>query len=426
MGSIQSQKILKLNILKLNNGLESNDAILCYNAARVLKEFNDSHAMDILLNTLKDQNDERRAIAANTIGRLGNLKAVEPLIQILKNDPFNEARQWAAQSLGWLKSVEAVESLIKALWADKDNKVRGEAAHALGEIQDRKVIKPLIELLENHDEDISVQYNIVCTLGLFRDKQATEPLLILLETDKNEDNFLKFGIFSALVHIRDEKAIGPLVKLLHNEDEEIREESAYALGQMGNGQAIEPLLNILRDITNNDCIRGIAAEALGKLGSMEALYFINEFLEQDKGARDDTQRQKAALALINLGAAGIIKLIDVLKASSNPYAISSAIEALAIIGETRAIDPILSFLNSNEDHIRRASATALGFYNDEAVVNPLTVALQDKDLWVRINALGSLARLKKFEPIRTLVDENKADEKTREVALYLLDRSERT
>jgi HEAT repeat protein len=130
-----------------------------------------------LSSILKDENWLIRREVVVTLGKIGNKKAIKPLILALK-DYDGDVRAKAAEALDklgweptdttekvfyfvakkeWDRCVEigkpAVEPLIIAL---KDNyrKIRIEAVKALGKIGDLKAIALLEEVAEYYDEDL--------------------------------------------------------------------------------------------------------------------------------------------------------------------------------------------------------------------------------------------------------------------------------
>lgn len=74
-----------------------------------------------------------RGRAAQTLGLIGDTRAVEPLIQTL-SDADRWVRMTAAWALGRLGDTRAVNNLIQAL-DDEDWLVRTEASRALGRIR---------------------------------------------------------------------------------------------------------------------------------------------------------------------------------------------------------------------------------------------------------------------------------------------------
>ena len=58
----------------------------------------------------------------------------------------------------------------------------------------------------------------------------------------------------------------------------LRHELAYVLGQMQNVEAIDPLILVLSDITDDTMVRHECAEALGAIGDETVLPVLEKFL----------------------------------------------------------------------------------------------------------------------------------------------------
>jgi HEAT repeat protein len=114
-------------------------------AARALGGLKDTRAVKALIEALGDYDLDVGWAAVKALSRTGE-HAVEPLIQALK-DKDSWVRKGAATVLGMLGTLQAIEPLIQAL-KDKDSWVRWRAAEALGKIRDIKAIKPLEHLLQ--------------------------------------------------------------------------------------------------------------------------------------------------------------------------------------------------------------------------------------------------------------------------------------
>jgi len=74
--------------------------------------------VDGLLGSLQDHDIAVRAEAASSLGQLGNLKAVVPLISTLQNDSDPYVRSLAAKALGELGDPRAMEPLRSAILND--------------------------------------------------------------------------------------------------------------------------------------------------------------------------------------------------------------------------------------------------------------------------------------------------------------------
>ena len=85
---------------------------------------------------LKDANENIRFSATLELGRLKDLRATAPLVQVLEKDKDYYVRLGAATALGDLKAVDAVPALIEAL-NDSDALVRTAANDALQAISEQ-------------------------------------------------------------------------------------------------------------------------------------------------------------------------------------------------------------------------------------------------------------------------------------------------
>jgi len=88
--------------------------------------------------------------AAEALGKLGDRRAVEPLITALGDTRFSsdpDVCQAAARALGQLGDRRAVEPLITALGGGSCN-VRKIAAEALGQLGDPRAVGPLVKAVE--------------------------------------------------------------------------------------------------------------------------------------------------------------------------------------------------------------------------------------------------------------------------------------
>lgn len=119
-------------------------------------------------------------------------------------------------------------------------------------------------------------------------EQAVEPLISLL----GEEESVRFTASEALVQIG-EPAVEPLINALKDEDEDVRSQAAYTLGELGDKRAVEPLIDTLKD-EDEFGARMNAIEALGKLGDKRAVEpLVNMLNTEDKYAYDDEEVRMA-------------------------------------------------------------------------------------------------------------------------------------
>jgi HEAT repeat protein len=91
---------------------------------------------------LADRSIEVRLNAASGLGRVGNVAAVEPLLDALE-DRDSRMRRAAVEALGWIMDRRAVDPLVAQL-NDPDGWVQSAAAEALGRLGDPAATGPLV------------------------------------------------------------------------------------------------------------------------------------------------------------------------------------------------------------------------------------------------------------------------------------------
>ncbi|MHA1299539.1 MAG: HEAT repeat domain-containing protein [Candidatus Helarchaeota archaeon] len=136
-------------------------------------------ALEPLLKLFEHENFTLRSFAAGALGRLGDNRALIPLTLALSEDMEEDphVRAEVAAALGKLGNIDAVEHLINSLLNDVDKEVRSKSALALGLIGDKRAVEPLIE---RFGYDYYVQRNAAIALGYLQDKRAIGSLVRLL------------------------------------------------------------------------------------------------------------------------------------------------------------------------------------------------------------------------------------------------------
>ncbi|MDP6634181.1 MAG: HEAT repeat domain-containing protein [Phycisphaerae bacterium] len=113
--------------------VEDHDIMVRNAAANALVRLGDQRAVDPLIGVLSDNNPIVRRAAINALGQLGNKRAVDPLVRILATGDWWD-RQSAATALGRLGDRRAIEPLVKAL-QDSEWDVRQAARNALKKLE---------------------------------------------------------------------------------------------------------------------------------------------------------------------------------------------------------------------------------------------------------------------------------------------------
>ncbi|HYC20073.1 MAG TPA: HEAT repeat domain-containing protein, partial [Candidatus Bathyarchaeia archaeon] len=126
--------------------------------------------------------------------------------------------------------------------------------------------------------------------------------------------------------MKEKRDVKRLIKALgYQQSSDVRRAAAEALGTIGDGRAVEPLVKALND--SDWLVRRKAAEALGTIGDGRAV----EPLVKALNDADSDVRKSVAEALSKIGEPAVEPLIKALNDTSE-YVCEGAVEALGKIG----------------------------------------------------------------------------------------------
>lgn len=298
--------------------------------------------------------DEKIGILQET---LLNINSEDELIYLLDRNKLKyRAKAFVINTLGKMRSKKAVPILLGFL-EDIKRDIRIASARALGDIADIGTIKPLVNR-SIEDPDVNVRKAAIIALGMIRAKEAFEPLLKLLDTERYPD--VIESIVTSLIEIDQERFLGNIksykteVKqvlanvtysidilntLLQCESIDVRKSAIMALGRLATEDAINKLIEFLS--SDNKEIRKSAIMALGEA------QFCSDVLFECLHDEDPWIRYYAVKALNKSCDQEIIlkKLIPLLNDPFPPVVIA-VIEALGIIGGSEVYEA----LYSKKDH----------------------------------------------------------------------------
>lgn len=186
-----------------------------------------------------------------------------------------------------------------------------------------------------------------------------------------------------------------LINALKFKDCNIRKEAAAALKNIGDNQALFPLIEVLeyKDWHDNyavmSSVRETAAEALGVLGDKRAV----EPLINSLNDGDEEVRWKTAWALGNIRDRRAVEPLIYLLYDKSWVVRRFAASALGKIGDKQAVESLIQALNDEEWHVRKYAADALGKIGDDRAVPSLVETLHDEDNDVRWKAVVALGKM---------------------------------
>jgi len=237
--------------------------------------------------------------------------------------------------------------------------------------------------------------------------------------------------FGALITFAAEEPISieQLMAELAHPDPNRRWDAVVALGAGGDRRAVPPLMKVLeKDMKERTGIAMAIIPALGQLGDERAVPLLLKAL--NKPDEDWLGREAAARALGDIGSAKAVP--DLIRTAWQAETRSAAIEALAAIGDPRAIDVLLSALSEPEEPEAREAAIAGLIYIGEPAVPALIDKLsarreqysENHERALAAMILGRVGDRRAVDPItRALDDPSEEVRKSAEKALeYLKDR----
>jgi hypothetical protein len=137
--------------------------------------------VEILIEYLRDEDWVVREAAADLLGKIGDVRAVEPLMERLRVDKDTGVKELALKALGLIGDARPVELYIEAI---PIRPLRVFAMEALAKVKDVEVLKPYKDLFERlkTDRDGLVAYNA----GLISNKLAALEGMHTVEHEEQE------------------------------------------------------------------------------------------------------------------------------------------------------------------------------------------------------------------------------------------------
>ncbi|MBN1428769.1 MAG: HEAT repeat domain-containing protein [Anaerolineae bacterium] len=398
-----------VGVMHLVEHLNSSNQQVRERALFELAKLGDGRALDGLLEIMRSERDDRaRDRAIRALGLLGDPRAVHPLIEYTMGEVLKAPKQIAAVALGRICEAhpEIVDGVVSHL-LDRLSTHHHRVALMLGEIGDIRAVEPLAARLDAARFYYDGTY-VIAALGILGKRHADAAPRIL---DALWRYRCRFGVVRELVDaflvigLQHESFAGPVVQAL---EEMLLDQSqgasglrlwahaaaARALGEIGarhtsiTPQVVDILIAGLGH-TDPLFLESVAL-ALGGIDDDRASGALQEAF---KLYRDDLG---ACLAKA-MGRKGLIgPLLDAM--ASNAGLRSAAAEGLGASGDLRTVEPLIGLLTSEDFITRREAAKALGLLRDPRAVQPLIGVLSDGRKEVRRAAAEALGKIEKAHP----------------------------
>lgn len=303
-----------------------------------------------LIEAVSDENPSVRLSAAETLGKLMDPRAVQALIEALRQDPEPRVRAMAAWALGEIEDPAAVSALTAALREDDDQGVRVQAAEALGNIEDVSAIGALGDAVR--DPSVEVRRAAVDALGNMEDPRIVPLVLASLGDDDVE---VRRSAADALGNNESPQAVEPLIAATRDSDLEVRVSAINALGNQGDPRAQAALVEALRDDRAE-----VRREAIDAIGNLELTAAPPEVIDAVRDP-DREVRYSAVDAIGNFeDPAAVPVLLEIVRSSTDRELQYEALDALSSIESPAAYDALIPLLQHEDPKVRQLAAEAIG------------------------------------------------------------------
>ncbi len=358
------------------------------NVARALGMLKATDGVDPMINLMKNQEPNTKEQAMIALGKIGDERGVEPLMAIATGTAHPYLRKIAIQSLGDLGNAKAIPALIEMLFVEVPGiSFVNEAGYSLAQIG-KPAADALVTTLERKNKKVeairlgdgskiqegAIEAKAARILGDLKISSAEKSILAAL--GKYYGQFTGKGQMHATIP-------GAVMELTE------------ALGKVG-GDASVPMIQKIA-LTEDARVRGKATEALTNLGARKAIPTLVDSAK--KGTKE--ARRHAVVAISRLGLAKDIASYDTLAAGGGEVdgaTMKKLIDAhrgrlvAAKECDTKA-DCWTAKLSDADALVRERAALELGWGGDAASISGLLKAAEDDDADVRLAAIHSLAKM---------------------------------
>lgn len=271
---------------------------------KTLGQIRSPDIIEPVLSVVTDANPLVRMAAIEALGGFRDRAITSVLVQALR-DASSGVRQAAVTELGFRVDLLAeldLVLLIRPLLHDPSVSVCRQAAIALGRLGSEGAITTLVQVLQSSLTPASLQIEIIRTLGWVATPTALASLEAMIRTQRSVTPDVMRELIAALgrtqsISLR-QQAAHCLVRLLQSDHPTarlmtIRQTIAQELGQLGDPNAIEPLLSLTAETDMGVKLHAIAA--LKKLDATTAHTRMQALV--DDPATPDPLRHEMAIAL---------------------------------------------------------------------------------------------------------------------------------
>jgi len=336
----------------------------------------------------KQERESSKINIVRKIGKLGDKKAIDSLIQLFqdKNEYIRRASLEAVVQLGGIDVLKQLSKsgVLFGLLYDNDYIIREKTIEFLRNLENKDAIEPLLGLLEDrtiyrHPTEISA---VIEALGKLGDIDIIQ-LILLGKSKFVKDDIEEYLSYDNIpLHSFPREAYSIAKKLLENLSllDEIKEWKKYFLVSLEEEYPSEQIISKSFDFSLKRLLQLIADKP-------EYLFDSERDLEELHNLRKDQKQQ-----LINLLTSKEINLR------------TSAVIALGHIGYKKSTNHLVRVIENDRFKVRKHAIWVLGKIRDKNAIEPLLKVIENDRLEARILAFSSLIKIDYKKTIAQIID----------------------
>ena len=388
LGNIDSSKSAKLLI----NALKDSNQEVRFNAARALGMMENPEAFDILMDALNNYIDsnldsgkqvteeedtqiflEEDSIigAIIALGKIKNWISISLLKRLYQQEKNARIRASVIMALGMMTSDKLMPVFQSAL-RDEDPRVRANAIEAIEGIKSGSIVGIIQPYLE--DPNNRVRANVAKAIWKYGDFYATDTLSEMLSSS---DKWYRASAAYAIGEINDPKLLKVLSKALKDEDSDVRRNAANAIRKIELSEAVPSLIPMLKD--PNFDVRVEAVQAITRCAPDKAYDLLVKHLPEE----DNHIVQATCISCLGqLKKEEAIPVISNYLGSDDSRVISNTIDALVNICQKpdESLIGRLKYLLSHDDNrVKSTAIKALWIWGEFSVLDNLRGFFKSQD-----------------------------------------------
>ncbi|HLQ65584.1 MAG TPA: HEAT repeat domain-containing protein [bacterium] len=349
------------------------------------------------LTQLRSTDVTLRSDAAHQLGKIGDERAVEALVEAL-SDSDEYVRKSAVTALRRIGGPAAMEGLRRAL-ADRSEQVVLQAVNGLRDMRDREAVEPLVRVLTRRERSLQ----LAATDALIRIGADAVPPLMEAFKDRALRRRIGNQIWKILVDMGT-KSIDPLLQMLTDENQYVRLTAISVLGRIGDRRVAAPLVHLFLD---DPRMQEAVVTTLARLEERRVL----ESPGSPAADREIFLPKDVVDGFLGRPREDVTRVLTEALENPSPKVRRFALKALYALHGDSAMDRLVAALKDDDIDVKRLAIKIMGKMRNKRVIDPLVqLILHDGEqveetAW---NTLKVLTDLREYDELRARVAKERA------------------